>query len=64
MTDEELYWPGPEGDTNDYDDDRFQDDGATTVASGGTGVAPGDGTIPSYHQRRRQRLMRRMRRER
>lgn len=49
----------------DYDDEpQFQDGGATTVANSGTGVLPGEGTIPSYHQRRRQRLMRRGRRER
>lgn len=41
----------------DYEDTYLvEDDGATTVGNGGTGIAPGQGgTIPSYASRRRKK---------
>ena len=56
ITDEALFWPGVDGDCGDYDDDNLVcDDMSTTVVSGGSGVLPGQGTIPSYGERRKRR---------
>ncbi len=51
---EDLIDPGDF--LGDYDDEPFlQDEGSTTVAASGAGVAPGVGTIPSFGTRRRKR---------